>query len=142
MKSSNGGRADRVTRRAVKTMGRAQKSWTKAEAIRKFDKSKTSQNFAGDEFGTNASSKANQLYKRAGRQEAKAKRQMEKANYLKASKAVPQSKLALKKGLKEAGEEVGSMASSAAAASMARKKMAVDQARLNKKWGSKKVTKK
>lgn len=86
---SNGGRAGRVEKRAVKTMGRAQKNWAKAEAIRKFDRTKETKNFAGDEFGTNAAAKANQLYKRSARQGAKAKRQMEKAEYLKAKKATP-----------------------------------------------------
>lgn len=89
MKTPPKGRAGRVEKRAVKTMGRAQKNWTKAEAIRKFDKTTEAKNFAQDEFGTNASLKANQLYKRSARQEAKAKRQMEKADYLKARKAVP-----------------------------------------------------
>ena len=80
---SNGGRAGRVEKRAVKTMGRAQKNWTKAEAIRKFDKGGKSA------IDSPAAAKANKLYDRSARQGEKAKRQMEKADYLKAKKAVP-----------------------------------------------------
>ena len=80
---SNGGRAGRVEKRAVKTMGRAQKNWTKAEAIRKFDKGGSSA------VDSPAAAKANKLYDRSARQGEKAKRQMEKADYLKAKKAVP-----------------------------------------------------
>lgn len=108
MKASNGGRAGRVEKRATKTMGKAQKNWTKAEAIRKFDKTTEAKNFAQDEFGTNASTKANQLYKRAGRQENKAKRQMEKAEFLKASKAPVKS--SSKEMSNKAGKMVGSLA--------------------------------
>lgn len=107
MKSSNGGRAGRVEKRAVKTMGRAQKNWTKAEAIRKTTpNSEKSSNFAQDEFGRTAAAKADQLYSRANRQEAKAKRQMEKADYLKAKKT---------------GSSVGKMAGSVASASASSK---------------------
>jgi hypothetical protein len=111
MKTPSNGRAGRVEKRAVKTMGRAQKSWTKAEAVRKnTPSSNKSSNFAQDEFGRTGEQKADQLYRRAARQEAKAKRQMDKANYLKAKKATPKSKLAMKKSLREAAEEMGSMA--------------------------------
>ncbi len=78
-------RADRVEARAVKKMDKAKSNWTKAEAIRKFDKTKEAQNMAGDRFGRNASDKANQLYSRASRQEKSAKRKLEKANYLKSA---------------------------------------------------------
>jgi hypothetical protein len=138
MKTPPKGRAGRVEKRAVKTMGKAQKNWTKAEAIRKFDKTKEGKNFAQDEFGTNASMKANQLYKRAGRQDTKAKRQMEKSQFLKASKATPKSKIAMSGRLREAGEETSSMAAAAAA----KKQATLNSARNNAKWDSKKVTKK
>lgn len=122
MKSSNGGRAGRVEKRAVKTMGRAQKNWAKAEAIRKFDKTKESKNFAGDEFGTNAAAKANQLYKRAGRQEAKAKRQMEKADYLKAKKAPVKSSVSQEMS-KKAGKTAGSLAPTTVLGSAGKKQL-------------------
>lgn len=81
------GRAERVEKRAVKTMDRAKKSWTKAEAIRKNTPSSgKASNFAQDEFGRTGEQKAERLYSRAARQEAKAKRQMQKAQYLKQSK--------------------------------------------------------
>lgn len=78
-------RSEKVTERADRTMDRAKKNWTRAEAIKNFDKTSEGKNFAQDEFGTNASMKANQLYKRAERQGNKAGRQKEKADYLKAS---------------------------------------------------------
>jgi hypothetical protein len=113
METPSKGRAGRVEKRAVKTMGRAQKNWTKAEAIRKTTpSSEKASNFAQDEFGRTASAKSDQLYRRAARQEAKAKRQMSKAEYLKAKKATPQSKLAMK-----AGKAVGKMASGVASGS-------------------------
>ena len=84
MKASNGGRAGRVEKRAVKTMDRAKKSWNKAEAIRKTTPSSNkASNFAQDEFGRTAEQKAERLYSRAARQETKAKGQMAKASYLK-----------------------------------------------------------
>jgi hypothetical protein len=105
MKTPPKGRAGRVEKRAVKTMGRAQKSWTKAEAVRKNTPgSNKASNFAQDEFGRTGEQKADQLYRRAARQEAKAKRQMDKANYLK-----EKSGLASK-----AGKAVGKMAAGAA----------------------------
>jgi hypothetical protein len=88
MKTPPKGRAGRVEKRAVKTMDRAKKSWTKAEAIRKTTPSSDkASNFAQDEFGRTAAAKSDQLYRRAARQEAKAKRQMSKAEYLKATKS-------------------------------------------------------
>jgi hypothetical protein len=82
------GRAGRVEKRAVKTMDRAKKSWTKAEAIRKTTPSSNkASNFAQDEFGRTAEQKAERLYSRAARQETKAKGQMAKAQYLKAVKS-------------------------------------------------------
>ena len=87
MKTPPKGRAGRVEKRAVKTMDRAKKSWTKAEAVRKNTPSSDKRsNFAGDEFGRTGEQKAEQLYRRAARQEAKAKGQMAKAKYLKESK--------------------------------------------------------
>jgi hypothetical protein len=87
MKTPSNGRAGRVEKRAVKTMDRAKKSWTKAEAIRKTTPSSDkASNFAQDEFGRTAAAKSEQLYRRAARQEAKAKGQMAKAKYLKEAK--------------------------------------------------------
>ena len=98
MKTPSNGRAGRVEKRAIKTMGRAQQSWTKAEAVRKNTPSSDKRsNFAGDEFGRTGEQKAEQLYRRAARQEAKAKDQMQKAEYLKAKNATPKSKPATKK---------------------------------------------
>jgi hypothetical protein len=91
MKTPSNGRAGRVEKRAVKTMDRAQKNWAKAEAIRKFDKE------GKNIVDSPAAAKANQLYSRAARQETKAKKQMSKAEYLKAKNPTPQSKPATKK---------------------------------------------
>lgn len=108
MKTPPKGRASRVEKRAVKTMGRAQKSWTKAEAVRKNTPSSDKRsNFAGDEFGRTGEQKAEQLYRRAARQEAKAKSQMEKAKYLREKSGVAS----------KAGKAVGKMAAGAAAGS-------------------------
>jgi hypothetical protein len=100
---SNGGRAGRVEKRAVKTMGRAQKNWTKAEAIRKFDKGGSSA------IDSPAAAKANKLYDRSARQGEKAKRQMEKADYLKAKKAPAKSSTSREMSSK-AGKMAGSLA--------------------------------
>lgn len=99
-------RAGRVEARAVKKMDKAKSTWTKAEAVRKFNKQTEKSDFAGNKIGTSGIDKANQLYKRAARQEKSAKRKMEKASYLKAaSGAKSKSQLA-----KAAGKAVGSMA--------------------------------
>ena len=75
-------RAARVASRAVKTMGKARKTWSKAEAIRTAE-NKPSKNMTMGEFD-NSVEKANQLYRKAGRQEDRAKAQMKKSRSLKA----------------------------------------------------------
>jgi hypothetical protein len=86
MKASNGGRAGRVEKRAVKTMGKAQKTFVKAEATRATAKS--SKNLTAGEY-SNAEMKADQLYRKSARQETRAKNQMEKSKFLAAKKAKP-----------------------------------------------------
>lgn len=86
MKASNGGRADRVAKRAVKTMGKAQKTFMKAEAVR--GTAKSSKNLTAGEY-SNAEMKADQLYRKSARQETRAKTKMEKSKFLSAKSAKP-----------------------------------------------------
>jgi hypothetical protein len=80
-------RAARVANRAVKTMGKAKNTWSKAEAIRTAE-NKPSKNMTVGEFD-NSVAKANQLYRKAGRQEDRAKAQMKKSKTLKAKGVTP-----------------------------------------------------
>ena len=85
-KPSNGGRAARVEKRAVKIMGKAQKTFVKAEAVR--NTAKSSKNMTAGEY-SNAEMKADQLYRKAGRQDARAKNKMEKSKFIAAKNAKP-----------------------------------------------------
>jgi len=85
MKTPPKGRAGRVEKRAVKTMGKAQKTFSKAEATRLSGGPKV-KNFAQDEW-SNSEMKADQLYRKSARQETRAKGQMEKSKFLAAKKA-------------------------------------------------------
>jgi predicted nucleic acid-binding protein len=85
-KPSNGGRAARVEKRAVKVMGKAQKTWTKAEAVRNTGKS--SKNLTTGEF-SNAEMKADRLYSKASRQATRATKLKEKSEFIKAKNAKP-----------------------------------------------------
>ena len=84
MKTPSNGRAGRVEKRAVKTMGKAQKTFAKAEAGRATAKSR--KNMTAGEY-SNAEMKADQLYRKSARQETRAKNKMEKSKYLAAKSA-------------------------------------------------------
>ena len=124
------GRAGRVAKRAVKTMGRAQKTYQKAEATRTVAEDSKVLSQQGRDL---AAAKADQLYGKAGRQETRARRKMDKAQYIERKKAAPKPGVVgrLKKSAREASEEgvsgakmgraVGKMAPSAAAGSAAKK---------------------
>lgn len=86
METPKGGRPGRVAKRATKTMGKAQKTWAKAEAVRATAKS--SKNMTTGEF-SNAEMKAERLYAKAERQQGRAMSKMEKAKFLAAKKAKP-----------------------------------------------------
>jgi hypothetical protein len=86
MKTPPKGRAGRVEKRAVKTMGKAQKTFMKAEATRATAKS--SKNLTAGEY-SNAEMKADQLYRKSARQETRAKNKMEKAKFIAAKNAKP-----------------------------------------------------
>ena len=88
-------RAARVAGRAVKTMAKAKNTWSKAEAIRTAE-NKPSKNMTVGEFD-NSVAKANQLYRKAQRQEDRAKAQMKKSKTLKSKGVTPFS------GIKTAG---------------------------------------
>jgi hypothetical protein len=99
MKTPPKKRAARVASRAVKTMAKAKNTWSKAEAIRTAD-SKPSKNLTVGEFD-NPVAKANQLYRKAERQENRAKAQMQRSKSLKAKGVKPFSGVAsrnIKKG--------------------------------------------
>jgi hypothetical protein len=83
---SNGGRAGRVAKRATKIMGKAQKTFMKAEAVR--NTAKSSKNLTAGEF-SNAEMKADQLYRKSARQETRAKNKMEKSKFIAAKNAKP-----------------------------------------------------
>jgi hypothetical protein len=87
MKTPPKKRAARVATRAVKTMGKAKNTWSKAEAIRTAD-NKPSKNMTVGEFN-NPVEKANQLYRKAQRQEDRAKAQMKKSKTLNSKGATP-----------------------------------------------------
>jgi hypothetical protein len=82
MKTPPKKRAARIAGRAVNTMAKAKSTWSRAEAIRTAD-SKPSKNMTMGEFD-NSVTKANQLYRKAARQEDRAKAQMKKSRSLKA----------------------------------------------------------
>ena len=86
MEVPKGGRPGRVAKRATKIMGKAQKTWTKAEAVR--NTAKSSKNLTTGEF-SNAEMKAERLYSKAERQQGRAMNKMEKAKFLAAKKAKP-----------------------------------------------------
>jgi hypothetical protein len=86
MEAPKKGRAGRVEKRAVKTMGKAQKTFMKAEAVRATAKS--SKNMTTGEF-SNAEMKADRLYGKSERQETRAKNKMEKSKFLAAKNAKP-----------------------------------------------------
>ena len=87
MKTPPKKRAARIAGRAVNTMAKAKSTWSRAEAIRTAD-NKPSKNMTMGEFD-NSVSKANQLYRKAARQEDRAKAQMKKSKTLKAKGATP-----------------------------------------------------
>jgi hypothetical protein len=92
-------RAARVAARAVKTMAKAKNTWSRAEAIRTAE-NKPSKNMTVGEFD-NSVAKANQLYRKADRQENRAKSQMQRSKSLKAKGVKPFSGVAsrnIKKG--------------------------------------------
>jgi len=80
-------RAARLAGRSVKTMEKAKNTWSKAEAIRTAE-SKPSKNMTVGEFD-NSVTKANQLYRKAQRQEDRAKAQMKKSKTLNSKGATP-----------------------------------------------------
>lgn len=81
----DGKKSTKVGARSEKVMGKAKANWTEAEAIKNFDKSEETSNFAQDKFGRTASDKANQLYAKAEKQEARAKKLKERSEFLKAA---------------------------------------------------------
>jgi hypothetical protein len=83
--SMGGPKSERVDARANKKMDKAKATWQRAEAIKNYDETEEGVNFAQDEFGMNASRKANQLYAKAERQENKAEKLKKRAEFLKAS---------------------------------------------------------
>lgn len=87
MKTPPKKRAARLAGRAVNTMAKAKSTWSRAEAIRTAD-SKPSKNMTMGEFD-NSVTKANQLYRKAERQENRAKAQMKKSKTLKVKGATP-----------------------------------------------------
>jgi hypothetical protein len=131
MEIPKGGRAGRVAKRAVRTLGRAQKTFQKAEATRTVAEDSKVTSAQGREL---AAAKADQLYRRAGRQETRARKKMDKAQYIQRKKATPKPGTVgrLKKSALEAKEEgasnskmgksVGRMAPSAAAGTVGRLK--------------------
>lgn len=86
MEAPKKGRAGRVEKRAVKTMGKAQKTFMKAEAVR--GTAKSSKNMTAGEY-SNAEMKADQLYRKSERQETRAKNKMEKSKFIAAKNAKP-----------------------------------------------------
>jgi hypothetical protein len=95
MKTPPKKRAARIASRSVNTMAKAKSTWSRAEAIRTAD-NKSSKNMTVGEFD-NSVEKANQLYRKAQRQEDRAKGQMKKSKSLKAKGVTPFS------GIKTAG---------------------------------------
>ena len=87
MKTPPKKRAARLAGRAVNTMAKAKSTWSRAEAIRTAD-SKPSKNMTMGEFD-NSVTKANQLYRKAQRQENRAKAQMKKSKTVKAKGVKP-----------------------------------------------------
>ena len=86
MKASNGGRAGRLENRAVKKMGKAQKTFMKAEAVRNTGKS--SKNLTLGDY-SNAEIKADRLYAKSERQATRARKLKEKSEFVKAKNAKP-----------------------------------------------------
>lgn len=86
MKASNGGRAGRLEKRSTKVMGKAQKTWAKAEAVRNTGKS--SKNLTVGDY-SNADIKADRLYAKSERQAARARRIKERSEFVKAKNAKP-----------------------------------------------------
>lgn len=78
-------KSTKVGARSEKVMGKAKANWQKAEAIKNYDETEEESNFAQDEFGMNASRKANQLYAKAERQEMRAEKLKKRSEFLKAS---------------------------------------------------------
>lgn len=86
METPKGGRPGRVAKRATKIMGKAQKTWAKAEAVR--NTAKSSKNLTLGDY-SNSDIKAERLYAKAERQQGRAMTKMEKAKFLAAKKAKP-----------------------------------------------------
>ena len=86
MKKTSNGRAGRIAARSEKVMSKAQKTFTKAEAVRNTGKS--SKNLTVGDY-SNAEMKADRLYGKSERQATRARNLKERSEFVAAKNAKP-----------------------------------------------------